>query len=645
MLLVTFRCTKNDDIHIEQSSFTLVETTSYNALGPISKTRTDAAGRNLQTIEFVDQGSPPTEESSWTYYDETGNVVGFRDANGVGYDATYDELGRITSRTDTYGDQVTWGDADDNPPIPGYDAEGNVLHQFDAKQKQTSYTYDARNRRVKTIDRLNGETITTYTVLGQIETLMDADAESAGNNEVTRYNYNERGEKTSEEFPGHNDQSNPGQETFNKVAFQYDPAGRLSLKTDQLGDTVTYKYDLAGRLENREYRTAANSPNGTIADTDTFTYDHAGRMLTAASGRYVNTVTMAYDDAGRLESEELDINSKQYTTTRKYNNLGQLEKLFYPDGNTVVERQYTHRGQLEKVLVDYDGESNGAAAIEEMVNTFDPGGRRSTATFASTPSIVTTYEYRGGVAATPTGNIIAGLDGVPIGDTTPRDNLVKEITTSGTFGNHAGIYSYQYDANKNKTRETITGTANGQIPIQDEYGFNTGTNNDQVYDDEDRLIEWNRDDGNLNRVWNLSLVRDFNSVTTNTNQVTWTHNPAHETTAVDSVTTTYDVKGNLTTNIDGDTYIWDFDNKMSSADTDGDTIPNVTFKYDALGRRVAKNNTVYAMAGQQVVAEYASTAPVTAPTETFVYASYIDELILKKERKTNSISSATSRRA
>ncbi|MFN9247757.1 MAG: hypothetical protein ACK6DS_11875, partial [Planctomycetota bacterium] len=50
-------------------------------------------------------------------------------------------------------------------------------------------------------------------------------------------------------------------------------------KTDQQGDTCTFTYNLAGQLLSRAYRTAANSPSGTVADSDTFTYDRAARML------------------------------------------------------------------------------------------------------------------------------------------------------------------------------------------------------------------------------------------------------------------------------------------------------------------------------------------------------------------------------
>jgi hypothetical protein len=57
------------------------------------------------------------------------------------------------------------------------------------------------------------------------------------------------------------------------------------MKTDQQGDTCTFTYNLGGQLLSRAYRTAANSPSGTVADSDTFTYDRAGRMLTARGTR------------------------------------------------------------------------------------------------------------------------------------------------------------------------------------------------------------------------------------------------------------------------------------------------------------------------------------------------------------------------
>ena len=200
------------------------------------------------------------------------------------------------------------------------------------------------------------------------------------------------------------------------------------------------------------------------------------------------------------------------------------------------------------------------------------------------------------------------------------DNTLTSITHSGT-GSAIGDYSYTWDANKNKLSETITGVMSG-------YGFdNTG------YDSEDRLTGWNRDDNSLAQSWNLSPVGDWSSITENGTVQSRTHGPTHELLTADSQSVTHDVKGNMTLiraalRPDGNalSLVWDQDNKMSTATTNGVT---VTQRFDALGRRVARNNDIYVQAGQQTVADYASGTTPTTPEYTYVYASYIDEPVMR----------------
>ena len=111
-----------------------------------------------------------------------------------------------------------------------------------------------------------------------------------------------------------------------------------------------------------------------------------------------------------------------------------------------------------------------------------------------------------------------------------------------------------------------------------------------------------------------------------------TYGDAHELTAVDSTSLSYDVNGNLTEDQLGQLYSWDADDQLTAVDTDGDSTDDVTYAYDALGRRVSRTDssqtTYYAMRGWQTLAEYSASAPTTA-AETFVYGSYIDEPIQK----------------
>jgi hypothetical protein len=83
------------------------------------------------------------------------------------------------------------------------------------------------------------------------------------------------------------------------------------------------------------------------------------------------------------------------------------------------------------------------------------------------------------------------------------DNTLAEIDFGGT-GSAIGDLTYGWDANKNKTSETIAGVMSG-------YSFTVSTSG---YDDEDRLVDFDGAADQVDQSWNLSLVGDWDSVTT-----------------------------------------------------------------------------------------------------------------------------------
>ena len=496
----------------------------------------------------------------------------------------YDSLGRNTQRTDTFGD-VTKTD---------YDRAGNAVKQTDAKNKYTLISFDSRNRRKSTTDRISAATTFAYTALGQLASLTDAE------NQTTSYTYDSRGSKLTETYPDHTSGSTPGQTGYGKVLLTYDNAGRVKRKDDQLGDTCTYNYDLAGRMTSRNYRTAANSPTGTIADTDTFTFDRSGRMLTAVSGRYNNTVGYAFDPVGRKASESLTIASQTYTVGSEFNARNELVKYTYPD-SSIANRAYTARGALSELKLD-------SSVID--TRSYDDGGRMTTDVLGN--GITETRAYR-------------------------TDNLLSTISFSNT---NIGNLGYSWDANKNKTAETIAGVMSG-------YGFtSTGT----AYDDEDRLTGYQRAATSgaavLAQSWALTTVGDWSSVTTNGTAVTRTHGPTHELLTSGGQNVTTDVKGNqtvlpasLATQAAQLAFAWDYDNKLKSSDIDNNGSADVTFEYDALGRRVARTQgstaVVYFQADQQTIADYPRGGSASTPTYRYVFASYIDEPVVRKTTGTS----------
>ncbi|MEZ6134833.1 MAG: RHS repeat-associated core domain-containing protein, partial [Pirellulaceae bacterium] len=75
------------------------------------------------------------------------------------------------------------------------------------------------------------------------------------------------------------------------------------------------------------------------------------------------------------------------------------------------------------------------------------------------------------------------------------------------------------------------------------------------------------------------------------------------------------------------------DNRLSTADVGNNSSVDVTYKFDALGRRVYRDDgttaEVFVQAGQQTIADYVAGTAASSPTYRYVYASYIDEPVLR----------------
>jgi hypothetical protein len=139
-------------------------------------------------------------------------------------------------------------------------------------------------------------------------------------------------------------------------------------------------------------------------------------------------------------------------------------------------------------------------------------------------------------------------------------------------------------------------------------------------------------------------VGDWDSITENSSTQNRTHGPTHELVSVASQSVTLDAKGNITlipAVLRGSSQTpqqplkmkWDFENKLLAADTNNESTDDVFYKFDALGRRVARTansaTTVYFQSGQQTIADYAAGAAASSPTYNYVYASYIDEPVMR----------------
>lgn len=208
------------------------------------------------------------------------------------------------------------------------------------------------------------------------------------------------------------------------------------------------------------------------------------------------------------------------------------------------------------------------------------------------------------------------------------DNLPASINNSAV-----GNYGYGWDANKNKTSETVTGAMSG-------YGFSVPTGG---YDDQNRLTGWNRTNGTKNQAWALSPVGDWNTFTDAGVAQARVHGPTHEIISIAGAAVLHDSRGNMTQDELGKVMTWDADGMLASVVVPAGSPTGVagthSYQYDALGRRVRKTtggagaiDTVFVRDGQTVIAEYEAGMPYGGYLRKYVNASYVDEPVLMVDR-------------
>ncbi len=552
-----------------------------------------AAGSDGSLVEVTN----PEGEKSVQIRDGLGRVVktldGLQQATTIAYDtvvsslvetAVTDALSYTTkTRADGAGRVRISIDALGKQTLLGYDANGNRISTrdpngvgmdcvYDAANRETQCTatrtdvvtvttsqYDAHHNRTHHTDALSKTTLCVYDPRDRKVSCTDRltvpsityfeyDDNSNllkitdGEGKITTYAYDSRNLLTTETYP--TGQTTPGA-TDNRRLYTYDAGRRLYTRTDQDTVVTTYVYDDANRLTQRQY------PDG---QHDLFAYDNASRLLQATSQRFGTVVNRSYDDASRLSSETQTIAGYAFQVGYGYDADNRVTTITYPSGKQVA-RTYTDRHQLAST--SFDGSSI-------TTHTYDDGGRLNYTALGNGTAETRTY--------------ISG------------DNLVASIVVPGV----TNFSSYAYDANRRKTYEGHQFAADLQT-----FG----------YDNENRVTSWTRD-GVESQSWTLSAVGDWQATTRNGTSQTRTHSNVHETTGItigggSPIPLTYDKKGNLATDEQGQAYRWDTENRLVTAAVGAATSGYV---YDALGRRLAKSAagivTTFVHDGAQVIAEY-----------------------------------------
>lgn len=305
---------------------------------------------------------------TYLYYDQNGNSVATRDANGNVNGMTYDTGGNLVRESHADGGVFRYN----------YNALGDKTAWVDALGGTTTYSYDKLGRLVLTSHAavniwrvtnvldiaLNGvKTVVERVTYDELGNKLST-ANGAG--ETTYYRYDLRGNVTGVSKPGIGTELRTaydarGNKVFEadanrnaatwkydyfglllehadiggaKYAYQYDNARQLLKQTNTRGQNLTYAYDAAGQM--------TRITDATLSKVTDYAYDHAGnrvRERTAVGTAVYQSNIMAYDALGRLR-EVSDSYVRQSIDYDANGNRTRVRTQYVDGGNAARSRDY-----------------------------------------------------------------------------------------------------------------------------------------------------------------------------------------------------------------------------------------------------------------------------------------------------------------
>jgi RHS repeat-associated protein len=258
--------------------------------------------------------------STSNYDPVTGLLMATADPLGHGVSYSYNNLGlQIAAQNsvglgvsnityDSFGNPSSVTDTANHPATYTRDSAGNVLTVTDAKGQVTQYTYDSFNHLLSVTTPKNEKTFYAYTPTGHVHQITDP----FGN--VTTFQYNALGQLVQTTDP------------LGMVSKRaYDANGNLAQETDPNGNVKTYSYDAANRLIKKTL------PDDVIS----LSYDTRNSITQAANS--VSAITFNYDDDERLTSVQSQglgalINNPSASLSFNYDQDNDLVQLTDPVG-------------------------------------------------------------------------------------------------------------------------------------------------------------------------------------------------------------------------------------------------------------------------------------------------------------------------
>ena len=362
---------------------TFTESTS----GGATETITLSAGLNLTTNYGYDAAGninsvqDPNENTTASVYDnerrrtQITSPAPFSYITNFGYDQNSNLLtvsrqtGNMTNPWQTY----TWV----------YNVTDTKKTLTDPATDVTTWHYDNKNRLANVIDAMSREYQFSYDALDRLYQVTDptntiAETRLYTNNGLLASNKDARGNVSTFSYDGLDRQNKI---TYQDSSYQqnesYDANGNVLTYVTRSGNTIVSTYDVLNRL-----RTKAPTGQPTV----TYGYDLGGRLISfskpvvsgdPSSGEFQRF----YDTAGRFYKEEYP-DSKLITLGLDSN--GNVTKVTYSDGYYVT-RSFDQLNRLTDIYL------NGSATAA-AVFAYDELSRRTTLTYSNGASV--TYSYQ-----------------------------------------------------------------------------------------------------------------------------------------------------------------------------------------------------------------------------------------------------------
>ena len=308
--------------------------------------------------------SPTNRNVSYHYYDALNRevcVAGTRFDGTLSYTATnYDRYGRVKSESLPY----LKGKSPDKWTEYTYDDYDRVIKVTSPSGAYVSRSY---NKLSETVEENQIATTTVYDAMGRTLSVTDpsgkvtyslrADGQpdkiTAPGGAETLFEYDTAGRLTLRHDPSEGNTS-----------FTYDSGGNTSSVTDARGKTISYEYDIHDRP------TVTRMPEMTVTDT----YDPSTGYLTRSESSKGHSLSMTYDSHGRvtksveaygdvsLEKSHTYLHGDLYKTVYKSHrgftetetfthNFGHLISVAISDGTKIFERKAVNSlGQTTRAL-------------------------------------------------------------------------------------------------------------------------------------------------------------------------------------------------------------------------------------------------------------------------------------------------------